>query len=337
MRIDCIGGGSIGMLLAGRLAAGRAQVNLVTRTAEQAAALRSEGITVTDYESGVSVSSSIQAVDFGEYAEQDGAAPEWILLAVKQKDIDGRMLEAIRRKASPDTWVVCFQNGIGHMEKLRGTAAASHLLAAVTTEGARRKGLTEVWHTGRGYIRIGRAYPDGGGGLGGYPEDVLKIMREAGFDAESSNFIHREIWNKLIMNVVINPLTALLEVPNGGLLETGESLELMKRLYEEALGLAGELGIAVDEELWDKLLGVCRATARNRSSMLQDVEAGRQTELEWLTGSIIREGRRLGRELPAHETVYSLMKAKEHKARAAQAGLRLHAIPSAGCDCGGES
>jgi 2-dehydropantoate 2-reductase len=316
VRIDCIGGGSIGLLMAGRLAAVHTnRIRVITRTKEQADALLAEGLTVKGPEGLDPQCNFVEAAEFEAYLLNNVGseeAPDWILVTVKQKDIDGRLLEAVRNHTGPNTLVCCFQNGIGHLENLAAAVERSCLCVAVTTEGANRKGQTEVWHTGTGLIRTGLAFPDAGDlAQAGRVGEWAETLRQAGIPAELSKNINQDIWNKLMINVVINPLTALLSVPNGRLLESVELLALMKQLYEEASAVAAALDICPDKGLWDKLLDVCRATALNRSSMLQDMDAGRRTELEWLTGGLLREAKRIGMALPSHETVYNLVKAKE--------------------------
>jgi 2-dehydropantoate 2-reductase len=312
MRIDCVGGGSVGLLLAGRLAQAGCSVTLVTRTEEQADRLRKSGLTVMERDGTEKGSILTRAIAIDRYPEASSPAPEWILMAVKQKDIDAALLGALIRVAAPSTSLCCFQNGIGHLEKLSPAFGPERLFAAVTTEGARRTNQTVVHHTGSGYTRVGApGIKESSGAAGLRLQGLIDMLSLAGFSVEPSNCIEREIWNKLIINVVVNPLTAILQVPNGKLLESEHTLRLMRGLYEEADSLARTLGIDPDKDLWERLLTVCRATALNRSSMLQDLESGRTTELEWLNGSLLREASKAGQALMSHQTVYMLVKARE--------------------------
>lgn len=302
------------MLMAGKLARAGCSVTLVTRTEEQAESIRMSGLTVRDRDGTALFKVRVDAVDIGKYNGTTGPAADWILLAVKQKDIGEPLLQALARQADRSPYLCCFQNGIGHLEKLVPVFGPERLYAAVTTEGARRTSLTDVRHTGSGCTHIGLpGIREASAASDGRLRELVELLRQAGIASEMSNLIETEIWNKLIMNVVINPLTAILGVPNGGLLESEHTLGLMKSLYEEARGLADALGIGLAEDLWTRLLAVCRATAPNRSSMLQDLEAGRVTELEWLNGSLLREAAESGVSLPAHETVYHLVKSKEEQ------------------------
>lgn len=331
MNIEVVGGGSLGLLLAGSLAAADtgASLTLVVRTLRQAEAISALGITVKDKDGNHPRTAAAACLDFAAYSDgqrrsQGGA--DWILLALKQKDIGPSIIEAIRRRAGQHTRICCLQNGMGHLEKLRAAAGTDRLYAAVTTEGAMRVSDTEVWHTGTGSTRIGAAEEEADPS-GTHAALLAEILGHAGLQAVASGNIQADIWDKLIINTVINPLTALLEVRNGRLLDDAHSIELMRRLFEEAESAAAAAGYGRTAGIrWQKLVEVCRATAGNRSSMLQDLTGGRHTELDWLTGALLREAERYGLKLPHHETVYRLVKAKEALRAGNEEGMDMSKI-----------
>lgn len=316
MKIEIIGGGSLGLLLAGALAAADpgGELTLVVRTPRQAEAVSRLGITIKNKDGRFLRTATAECLDFASYSSKqrgEQGAADWILLALKQKDIGPEIIEAIRRQVSRNTRVCCLQNGMGHLEKLQTAISRDRLYVAVTTEGAMRASETEVWHTGEGYTHIGAAE--------GKLDETLasavllaEILGKAGFRAAVSKDIQADVWDKLIVNVVINPLTALLDIRNGQLLEQPRCMELMRSLFDEAESVAKAAGYARPDEIrWQRLVEVCRATGANRSSMLQDMSAGRQTEVDWLTGSLLQEAEKYALKLPVHETLYSLVKAKE--------------------------
>lgn len=302
------------MLLAGMLGATGQQVLLVTRTDEQADAIRSGGLRLMEVDGNEAQTVETDAAGFEAYSTiiNKGSPPDWILLAVKQKDIGSTLLAAIRARMGPNTRLCCLQNGLGHLEQL-DQVAKGRLFAAVTTEGARRTGQSQVLHTGRGITRIGavqqgrapedKKHEEWGGGL-------AALLNEAGLPAVVSNSIYQDAWEKLIINSVINPVTAILEVANGELLNSPDALTLMEDLYREAVQLACSSEVHIGSGLWERLLGVCMATARNESSMLQDIKAGRETELEWITGYLLKKAAEANLKLPSHEAIYRLVKAK---------------------------
>jgi 2-dehydropantoate 2-reductase len=114
------------------------------------------------------------------------------------------------------------------------------------------------------------------------------------------------------VNVGINPLTALNGLRNGELLDHPDIMEIMRGAVEEALRVAEALGVDLGEgDHVERVFGVARATASNRSSMLQDIERGRRTEIDALNGAIVDSARRLGLDVPVNETLTAAVKGLE--------------------------
>jgi 2-dehydropantoate 2-reductase len=144
---------------------------------------------------------------------------------------------------------------------------------------------------------------------------LIQALGKAGFDARVSNNIKETVWKKLLINAVINPLTAILRIRNGELLESRERIDWMRELFQEGLAVARAEGVNLSPGLWEELLSVCRRTANNHSSMLQDIMNGRRTEMEWINGSLLKAGARHGLELPAHAAVVRRIREMERDNR----------------------
>ncbi|MEC0246608.1 2-dehydropantoate 2-reductase [Paenibacillus chitinolyticus] len=317
MLVEVVGGGSLGLLFAAKLAAAGCRVKLVTRSKEQAEAVNKKGIRV---EGWTELTAEVPALAFPDAVSgmnsADRSEAKFILLAVKQTAFTEELASYLISSMEKGAGLVSLQNGIGHWEKLDSEKARPFMIQAVTTEGARRLSHSEVAHTGRGWTRIGHIHAkDTEPHTEKVPQINLKTvqdcLKQAGFDVFVSKSIERHIWSKLLINAVINPLTALLRIPNGKLPETPDSLLLMRKLFEEGRDLALTQHVTVEESLWDEILEVCRKTAVNRSSMLQDIAAGRMTEIEAITGGLLAKAELAGMSMPTHETVYRLIKAAE--------------------------
>lgn len=316
MRIWVLGGGAIGLLYAAKLRASGADVLLLTRTREQAAKIAASGIEVRDEKGSWNIPCvSIAVDDLTQPGELGDEAPEWILLTVKQYGITEGMLAwlASLGQASPRMKLLAMQNGLGHLERLAAHVPPERLYAAVVSEGALRTGPASVQHTGSGVTKIGAAASDAEGEKQrrGALKDLQKVLQNAGFQSILSKQLIDDLWHKLIINSVINPLTALLGIPNGELIEHQSLLTVMRQLMEEARTVAARSGAQADDSIWESILEVCRRTASNRSSMLQDLEAGRPTELRWINGAVVEAARRYGLSVPTHETILQLVQAKE--------------------------
>jgi 2-dehydropantoate 2-reductase len=313
MRIRIIGAGSIGLLLAGKLAAsGAAAIELVTKTEEQALRLNQEGVTVKEPCETVRAQVTALSLEQSLSSRRKPKAsppPDWTLLAVKQQAIDDALLSELQALPPSRCGIVCFQNGIGHVERLAAAVSDSVVYIAVTTEGARRESPFEVDHTGIGTTEIGLA--TGADHVTAAAVDNQKKLVEtlvlAGFDAAVSKQIHITVWNKLLINAAINPLTAILRKPNGALLQSERTRQLMQELTAEGMAVAAAVGIVPAADLERRIAEVCRSTARNRSSMLQDLETGRITENEWISGAIVRLAAKYGVPVPVTETIYRIV------------------------------
>jgi 2-dehydropantoate 2-reductase len=142
-------------------------------------------------------------------------------------------------------------------------------------------------------------------------EEVAALFRRAGLPCEVRGDIEAVLWEKLLVNVGINPLTALLQVKNGDLLNLPPAWEIAVAAATETLAVAraGGIHLSVDPEV--RLREVCTATAANRSSMLQDVMAGRQTEIEALNAQIAARGAAHGISTPVNHLLTQLIRALE--------------------------
>jgi 2-dehydropantoate 2-reductase len=119
------------------------------------------------------------------------------------------------------------------------------------------------------------------------------------------------VWEKLLVNVGINALTALTGFKNGQLLDYPETSGLMERLVAEAGEVARRKGVRLEEDPIEKVRRVAEATKENRSSMGQDVDRRQKTEIGAINGAVVREAQALGIPVPFNQAVTDLVKAIE--------------------------
>ena len=214
-------------------------------------------------------------------------------------------MKNIRSVVTPETRLISLQNGLGNEETIKEMLPDNILLYGTTTMGAAKIGLATVKLGGRGETHVG----------GSSEEDVteaIEMLSSAGFKTTRSTSPDRAVWSKAIINAAINPLGALLGVPNGVLSKNEHSLVLMRAIVAEAVNVAAALGIIFDvEEMQQATVKVCNKTAINECSMLQDVKNRRRTEIESITGEIIDRAKKYKVRTPANVTAYHLMKALE--------------------------
>lgn len=240
------------------------------------------------------------------FDDPSGCPPaELLVILVKSwqnADIAGNLPGLLKA----DGFVLTLQNGLGNVEVLRDHAPEGRLLAGSITYGAYRPGPGAVSSGGDGLIRFAPVTP------GADARGVLGLFREAGFSVELDEEPWRAIWGKVIVNAGINPVAALTRYSNAQTLASPFARKVVESLCREAVSVANASGLDFDpDEEWAGLLEVLRLTAGTKPSMLQDIEAGNRTEIEAISGEIMRRGAAAGLETPFTTTLYNLVKALE--------------------------
>ena len=282
MQIGVLGLGATGGLFA-TLLAHHNDVHVVARGARGAHALAT-GLRVTGH-ADLEVRLPAERVHL---LDAPGATPpalamDAVLLCVKAHQV-GEVATMLPGLLSPTGVVVYLGNGLGVVERL-AREVPGRIVAASSTHGAMRgEGSTSTW-TGRGEVALG-AWPQGA------PLESLDALttcfNTAGLSARRVDDARRQIWTKAMLNIAINPLCALAGVRNGEMLHTPLFDAAVGLLMEaELVGRRQGVNLPSMDELVTTLVDVLDATAENRCSMLEDVRAGRQTEIDALNGHIV--------------------------------------------------
>lgn len=289
--IAIIGPGALGLIFCRRLSP-HMRVALIARSEGRARELRA-GVRVDE-----------EAFVPEVHAAASPPAADWILILVKAADT--RAAAQIAARMSP-RGVLSLQNGWVE-ELLREPLAGVLAAQGVTTEAALREGC-EVRHTGAGDTLAPPGF-----------EDLVELLQRAGFRARIEPRIVEARMRKLLVSTCINPLTALYRIPNGMACEPPYATHFA-RLAHEAAAVLRAAGLDIDDRAaLEMAVGVARATTRNRSSMLQDVEAGRETEAEFLTGALLEMASAHEVAAPTHQALYRFLR-KEHSAEQAMLAL----------------
>ena len=200
--------------------------------------------------------------------------------------------DAVHTHLRPDAPVILLHNGMGVRERIAAKHADVSLFSATTTEGAYWSETDCLVHAGRGDTLIGGpAAPIAPGWFSEIDRPGVDVVWEPDID--------RALWRKLLINCAINPLTALHNCPNGDLWERPTLRYEVAALCEELAAVSRARGYSdLADSVVDNAFAVARATAGNRSSMLRDCEAGRGTEIDYITGYLCEEAARLGVDCP---------------------------------------
>jgi len=289
VRVCVVGAGSLGSLLAGVLASA-ADVTLVGRPAD-VEAIEADGLRVTG---------SVERHVHPDVSTEPPATADLAVVAVKAFDT-----EAVARQLADSDLdgVLSLQNGLGNEEAL-----AAHLdcevLAGTCTYGARRREPGHVECTGVGEVALGARE----GGESPLADRVGAVFTDAGFETTVADDMPRRLWTKLAVNAGINPPTALARVDNGALVD-GPASETAREAARETARVARSDGVDLSDAAAVRAVeDVASATAENVSSMRQDVEAGRRTEVDAIGGAILK---RADEPVPTVETLTRLVRAWE--------------------------
>jgi 2-dehydropantoate 2-reductase len=302
MKLAVLGPGALGCLMAALFWEAGAQVSLADYRPERVARLRQQGIQVHTLEGGFRV----VRVPIGLAAEVGPC--DLTIMAVKayQTEAAARALPALMSQGG---MALTLQNGLGNLEVMARIAGPGRLLAGVGLLGVTRQDEGRIIYAGRGAIYIG--VPAGSQVTGAEVAAVVDLFRQAGLECQAREDIEAVLWEKLVINVGINPLTALLRVPNGALLELAPAWEVAVAAAGEAQAVARAAGLPLSGDPAARLAQVCTATAANHSSMLQDILAGKQTEIEALNAQVSARGRALGVPTPVNDLLTRLLRAAE--------------------------
>ncbi len=301
MKTVIIGPGAIGTFLAAHLARAKNEVMLLDKRIERAQKIRKDGLRVeglTRVEVKVGAS-----VDTGEIGQAD-----LVILGVKSYNTEEAIKKA-RDLFKEDTYVLTLQNGLGNVQMLNDLVGEDKVIAGVTQQTATLLGSGVVRHTGKGETVIGRISKQ----PLGKARVILALLNQARIPARSSRDINSLIWSKLIIDLGINAPAAITRLRNGLLLQHSEIREIMRLAVSEAVRVAKRKRIKLNyDDPIQKVESACKATSENLSSMLQDVLDKRKTEIDFLNGAIVRQGKSLNIATPVNETLTNLIKTIEN-------------------------
>lgn len=302
-RIVVFGAGAIGSWLGALLSRASHDVTLVARP-EHAAVVAARGLTV----SGKTEIAAARPKTV--LRAQDAAVPDVLLLTVKAYDTK-RAIHEMRPLVGARTAVISLQNGLGNVEALADAFDERQVFAGVTTHGVTFVEPGHVRHAGTGYFLVGSPYNQHE-----RAQELADIFRGAGLDAQRTTRVLGELWAKVVVNASINPLTAITGLPNGALLQVPALREVMQRTAEEAIDVAkADDAPLPDDDLVARARRVAELTATNKSSMLQDVERGKPTEIDAICGEVVARGVKHGIDTPVNLTLRALVKGIEESTR----------------------
>ncbi len=293
-----VGTGALATLIAQRLAAAGVPVVMLGTWPEGIAALNEHGATFVAAD-GSEHNSPVRATN--DPAEVGNTCYALVLVKAWQTE---RAACQLKQCLPADGLALTLQNGLGNQEILAAQLGVERVALGTTTTGATLLGPGRVRSGGEGPLMLGmhpRLAPLAG------------LLRQAAFQVEVVADIDPLLWDKLMLNSAINPLAAVLNVPNGELLKRPTARQLMIALAEETAAVARAQGITLSfTDPAETVIAIAKQSQHNIASMLQDVRRGAPTEIDAINGAVVEAGRQVGVDTPANETLWHLVKALSH-------------------------
>jgi 2-dehydropantoate 2-reductase len=291
----------MGSLFGSRLTEANAKVTLFGNWAEQIEAVRRDGLIIT-YPDGREAYHTLHITN--PLAEIPPADIALILVKSYQTERAARQAAQVLK---PDGLAITLQNGLGNLEKLVEAVGPRRAGLGITAQGATMLAPGRLYHAGQGPTHLAKIP-----GQAKRLEELASLLNSVGLETTVVDNADSLVWGKLAINAGINPLTALLEVPNGALAENEKWQQVMTAAASEVAQVAAAQGIRLPyDDAARRTVEVSKATASNRSSMLQDVSRAAPAEIEAISGAVVRFGERFGIPTPVNEFLLRLVKEKE--------------------------
>jgi 2-dehydropantoate 2-reductase len=295
MNILIVGTGALACLFSARLTQAGHNITMLGTWQDGLTAIREQGVRLVDA-SGNEQRFQVSATN----DPHDYVGTKFAIVLVKAWQTE-RAAHQLAECLADDGLALTLQNGLGNYETLIQSLGLTRVALGSTTTGATLLGAGLVKAGGEGIVSLEQNQALG---------PLEAALRSAKFNVQIVDDAQSLIWGKLVVNAAINPLTALLKIPNGELLERPSARELMGRLAREAANVAHaeNINLPFDDPV-AAVEEVARKTAANHSSMLQDVLRGAPTEIDAICGAIVKLAEKHKLDVPANQTCWQLVKA----------------------------
>ena len=300
MRIAVIGAGAMGSIYGGRLSL-KNEVFLVDTSKVIVDAVNHDGLILE--ENGQDNKYSPKAL-----TSTEGLAPADLIILFVKALYSRSALESNKNLIAPNTYLLTLQNGSGHEDILSDFAPQERIIIGTTEDNGAVLSPGHIRHGGKGSTNVGMLVDD--------KEGFLPKLKEAfdscGFNVRIHENIQQLIWNKLFVNVAFSAVTGLLKCEMGFVARNDSAMTLSKMLLHEAVTVAHALGLEADEDkLLDEIKSVSTNSPNGVTSICADLRAGRRTEVDTISGSVVRAARKCNVDVPCHEFVVNMIHAME--------------------------
>ncbi len=297
MKIAVLGAGAIGSWLGGKLAQSGQNVTLLTTNQAHKDAINQRGLTLRENETE-------SVVQLPAESPREFSTPVDLMLLVTKSFQSRQALQDAHQAINQSTVLMSVQNGLGNIETMADFVGDSQIIASTTMMPIDKTapGVVESKGDGPTYF--------------GFPRDekadtahVEQAFANSGLDLQPVDNILQRIWTKVAFNVGMNAVCALTRGTPGTIGNSPEATLIVQRAAEEAVAVAATENITLDvQSIFDTIAYACREHGDHKASMLQDLLAQRQTEVDALNGAIVERAAKADVEVPVNQMLMSLVR-----------------------------
>lgn len=304
MRIVVVGAGAMGSIYGARLSQHN-DVTLIDTNDELVKRINSSGIVLE--EGGETHLFHPKAAK-----NVDGLCPVDLVILFTKALYSVSALENVKSVIGENTYLMTLQNGAGHEKILSRFTDVDHIVIGTTEDNGAVIDMGIVHHGGRGITNIGLLKD----GSSSFLEEIKDSFNASGFDVRIHRNIQQLIWDKLMTNVSLSALTAVLQCDMSYISENDYATAICKELIREAVDVALAMGLSFNlEKVTEKVLSTSRNNKGGYTSIMMDIKNGRRSEVDTITGALVSKAHELGIPVSYHEMVLSLIHALEGKRR----------------------
>ena len=304
MRIVIIGAGALGGLVGAQLTQGGEDVTLVEINEARVKELRQSGLYVSEgtkdeVRVDLQIATSVEGLPVADL----------VFISVKTYQT-GAAVRAALPVIGPDTYVLSMQNGFGNTDTMAGIIESRQILSGITYHSIQHTGPNRIRY--RAGIKPIQIAPYDGT-VTAAVEQVGEVFRRSGLDTEIVEQIDNVIWQKLLHNAVVNPVSALTGLSCREMLDDPDLQDFMHDLCLEIVAVMKARGIPIvnEEDPYAPVVGSQKALGKNRPSMWQDLLRSYRTEVDAINGAVVTEAERLGLSAPLNEGIVRFIHSRE--------------------------
>lgn len=301
MKIAIVGAGAMGGLFGARLAFAGQEVSFVEVSPHAIEVISRQGLRLETPDVQTTVRIPIaRAAEFSGFFD---------LLVIFTKGFHtAAAIDSVRHLVGPDTWALSVQNGLGNADLIAGVVPAERVIVGMTNLPADLVAPGVVHSQGEGHINLWSFNGEDACRV----HEVAAVFSQAGLPCTADPQVQIAIWEKVAFNAALNSVCAVTRQTVGAVGGSAYGRQVLGNLVEETLAVALAAGIAVDRRRVEAAVEYALANHhQHKPSMLQDLEAGRKTEIDFINGAVLAHGKRVGVPTPVLQALYDLIKVSE--------------------------